>query len=506
MSTPDWQTLYEQVCSHARQTAVLASIGALLGWDERTMMPPQGAQYRAEQTRLLAGLVHSRRTDPQWGEQLERLADSPLMADPHSEQAITIRRLKRQYDKDVRLPRKLVEELAQTASLAQHVWQEARRNNDFRSFLPWLEKTFQLKRQQAEALGYPECRYDALLDEFEPETRTAQVAQVLGELRDRLVPLIGRIVGSRRKPDTSLLRRYYPRDAQEAFGREVAAAIGFDFTAGRLDVTVHPFCSSIGPRDCRITTRYNEHAFQEAFFGILHEAGHGLYDQGLREDQYGLPLGEPVSLGIHESQSRLWENLVGRSWTFWRHFFPKAQQYFPQALGDVGLEAFYFAVNEVRPSLIRVEADEATYNLHILIRFELEQALLEGELRPADAPGAWNEKYRQYLGITPPDDAQGLLQDIHWSAGLVGYFPTYALGNLYAAQLFAQAQAELGDLPGAMERGEFRPLLDWLRTKIHQQGQRYLAPELVQQVTGRALSPEPLLQHLEAKFLPLYEN
>ncbi|HPP52655.1 MAG TPA: carboxypeptidase M32 [Thermoguttaceae bacterium] len=506
MRSDDWQSLYEQVCTHARQTTVAASIGALLGWDERTMMPPQGAEYRAEQIRFLAGLVHRLRTDPQWGEQLTRLADSPLMADPQSDQAITIRRLKRQYDKDVKLPQKLVEELAQTASLAQHVWQEARRKNDFKSFLPWLEKTFRLKREQAEALGYPDCRYDALLDDFEPEARTAEVAQVLSQLRDRLVLHIQRLVGSRRKPDRSLLRRYYPRDAQEAFGREAAAAIGFDFTAGRLDVTVHPFCSGIGPRDCRITTRYNEHAFQEAFFGILHEAGHGLYDQGLREDQYGLPLGEPVSLGIHESQSRMWENLVGRSWAFWRHFFPKAQQYFPQSLGDVRLEAFYFAVNEVRPSLIRVEADEATYNLHILIRFELEQALLEGDLPAADAPGAWNEKYRQYLGIEPPDDAHGVLQDIHWSAGLVGYFPTYALGNLYAAQLFQQAQTELGDLSPAFERGEFRPLLDWLRTKVHQQGQRYLASELVQQITGRPLSPEPLLRHLEAKFLPLYES
>lgn len=506
MSPEDWQALYEQVCSHARQRGVAASIGAVLGWDERTMMPPAAAEYRAEQIRFVAGLVHQRGTDPRWGEQLARLADSPLMADPQSDQAITIRRLKRQYDKDVKLPQKLVEELAQTASLAQHAWEQARRQNDFASFLPWLEKTFQLKRDQAEALGYPECRYDALLDDFEPETRTAEVARVLSQLRDRLVPLIDRLVGSSRKPDSALLRRYYPRATQEAFGREAAAAIGFDFTAGRLDVTAHPFCSGLGPRDCRITTRYNEHAFSEAFFGILHEAGHGLYDQGLREDQYGLPLGEPVSLGIHESQSRLWENLVGRTRAFWEHFFPKAQQYFPMALRDSQLEAFYFAVNEVRPSLIRIEADEATYNLHILIRFELEQALLEGDLSAADAPGAWNEKYRQYLGLVPPEDAQGVLQDIHWAGGLVGYFPTYALGNLYAAQFFAQAEVEVGNLYSAFSRGEFAPLRDWLRTKIHQQGQRYLAGELVQIVTGQPLSSEPLLRHLEAKFLPLYAS
>jgi carboxypeptidase Taq len=260
----------------------------------------------------------------------------------------------------------------------------------------------------------------------------------------------------------------------------------------------------MGPHDCRITTRYDANHFNAAFFGILHEAGHGIYEQGLREDQYGLPLGMAVSLGIHESQSRLWENMVGRSRSFWEHFFSKAQARFPQALGDVSLDDFCFAINDVRPSLIRVEADEATYNLHILIRFELERALLDGDLAVADLPGAWNERYQKDLGIAPPGDAQGVLQDIHWSAGLIGYFPTYALGNLYAAQFFAQADAELGGLDRQFARGEFQPLRQWLREKIHQQGQRHTAAELVEQVTGRPLSPQPLMAHLRAKLGPLY--
>ena len=269
-------------------------------------------------------------------------------------------------------------------------------------------------------------------------------------------------------------------------------------------MTAHPFCSGLGPDDCRITTRFDEQFFPTAFFGILHEAGHGIYDQGLRTDLYGLPPSEAISLGIHESQSRMWENLVARSKPFWRHFYPAAQKAFPAALKDVPLDGFYFAVNDVRPSLIRVEADEATYNLHILIRFELEQALLLDDLQVADLPGAWNEKYRQYLGVTPPSDADGVLQDIHWSAGLVGYFPTYSLGNLYAAQFFQQADADLGGLDAQFARGEFAPLAGWLREKIHQTGQRFTAAELVRRVTGKPLSHQALIEHLRGKLGPLY--
>ncbi|MBI2479166.1 MAG: carboxypeptidase M32, partial [Planctomycetia bacterium] len=364
---------------------------------------------------------------------------------------------------------------------------------------PLLERIVDLKRQQADAIGYADCPYDALLDDFEPGETTKNVASVLAALRGELVPLVAAIAESSRQPDLDILKRRYPIDAQESFGKQAATAIGFEFNRGRLDVTHHPFCAGLGPDDCRLTTRYDEHFFPSGFFSILHEAGHGIYDQGLRGDQYGLPPGTYVSLGIHESQSRMWENLVGRSLPFWRHFFPLAQQAFPEALGGTRLEDFCFAVNDVRPSLIRVEADEATYNLHIIIRFELEQALINDRLAIKDLPAAWNQKYRDYLDIEPPSDADGVLQDVHWSAALIGYFPTYALGNLYAAQFYAQAAQDVGPLEVQFERGEFAPLLGWLREKIHHQGQCYTARELVETVTGQPLSHDWLIAYLREK-------
>jgi len=496
--------LYEEVCGYARQTAVMASVVEVLGWDERTMMPADGAEHRAEQMTLLSGMVHRRQTDSEFGQKLAELADSPLAAQDQSDTATNIRRLKRQYNKKTKLPKSLVEELTRTAVLGQQAWQQGRSTNEFADFWPLLQKTIDLKRQEAEALGYPECPYDALLDEYEPEQRTAEVVRVLGGLREQLVPLIGEIRDSPRRPDLSILRRRFPVAEQESLGLEAAAAIGFDFDRGRLDVTAHPFCTGLGPNDCRITTRYDEHFFSGAFFSILHEAGHGLYEQGLRTDQYGLALGETVSLGIHESQSRLWENMVGRSRAFWRHFYPRAKQYFPETLSDVSLDDFYFAINDVRPSLIRVEADEATYNLHILIRFELEQALLDGDLPLKDLPDAWNEKYRLYLGIQPTGNTDGALQDIHWSAGLLGYFPTYTLGNLNAAQLFAQAAADLGDLNDQLSQGIFAPLHEWLVRNVYEEGQRYWGADLIRRVTGRPLSHSPFVDYLRAKFGPLY--
>jgi len=496
--------LFDEVCQHVRQSSLLTSVSAVLEWDERTKMPAAEAEYRADQTTLLSGMIHQRWTDEAFVAKVSELAAGPLAEGADSETAVTIRRLKRLVDKKTKLPRSLVEELARTAVLGQSAWEQARRENNFAHFRPWLAKTFELKRQQAEALGYKQSTYDALLDDYEPEELTANVGRVLTDLREQLVGLVAAIRASSRQPDTSLLSRNYPIDVQESFGKEAAAACGFDFARGRLDVTVHPFCTTLGPHDCRITTRYDEHFFNAAFFGILHESGHGIYEQGLPPDRFGMPLGEAISLGIHESQSRMWENLVGRSRAFWQHFYPTAQKRFPAALGSTSLDAFYFAINDVRPSLIRVEADEATYNLHILIRFEMEQALLNGDLPVADAPAAWNDKYRQYLGIVPRCDADGILQDVHWGAGLVGYFPTYSLGNLYAAQFFATADEELGGLHAQFARGEFLPLRNWLREKIHCHGQRYSAAELVKRVTGRELSSAPLLAHLRAKYGELY--
>ncbi len=500
----DANAVFERVCEHARETALLAAVESTLGWDERTMLPEAAGPYRAEQVTLLSGMIHDRQTDPQLGQWLEELSEGPLVADPSSDAGTTIRRLKRRYDKRVKLPKRLVEELTRTAALSEHAWQKARKRGDFPTMQPWLEKIFQLKREEADALGYEQRRYDALLDDYEPEARTSHVAETLSGLREQLVPLVEAIQKCGRKPDTSILTRKYPVALQEQLGRMAARQIGFDFERGRLDVTAHPFCTELGPDDCRIATRYSESFFNEALFGILHEAGHGIYDQGLRTDQYGLPPGDSVSLGIHESQSRLWENLVGRSRAFWEWLYPEAQRCFPEALGDVGLDAFYYAINAVEPSLIRVEADEATYNLHILIRFELEQAVLDEELAVGDLPGAWKEKYRKYLGVEPRDDGEGVLQDIHWSAGLIGYFPTYALGNLCAAQFFAAADRALGGLSESFARGDFGPLREWLRENIHRQGQRYNAEELVERVTGEPLSHGPLMSHLRGKLEPLY--
>jgi carboxypeptidase Taq len=495
---------YDELCHLSRQAALLESIESLLGWDERTYMPPAAGEYRAEQMTYISGLVHKRRTDPRLAELLSELATSDLAKDPHSDAGATIRQLRRDYDKRVKLPQALVEELTRASVLGQQAWVKARQDNDFPSFAPHVEKLFALKRQQAECLGYTDHPYDALLDDFEPGAKTAPVAAALAGLRDELAPLVQAIMQSGRKAPVEVLKRRYPRDAQEAFGKAAAAAIGFEFQRGRLDVTHHPFCSGNGPHDCRITTRYDERFFPSAFFGILHEAGHGIYDQGLRPEQYGLPTGSYLSLGIHESQSRMWENLVGRSRAFWQHFFPQAQAAFPDALKGVSPDSFFWAINHVEPSLIRVEADEATYNLHIIIRFELEQGLLTGELPVSELPGAWKAKYRQYLGIEPPNDANGCLQDIHWSAALIGYFPTYSLGNLYAAQFFEQADRELGGLDEQFARGEFQPLKSWLNRQIHHRGQCYRADELVQLVTGEPLTHAPLMRHLRVKLGTLY--
>ncbi|HEY1067439.1 MAG TPA: carboxypeptidase M32, partial [Pirellulales bacterium] len=448
--------------------------------------------------------LHQRITDKAYGEKLAALAESDLCRDPHSDAGANVRQLKRQFDKKTKLPEDLVKEQARLSILGQQAWVDARKNNDFPAFQPLLEQIVKLKREEAAALGFPEVPYDALLDDFEPEEKTSNVARVLAGLRKELVPLVAELVDSGKRPDNSILKRTFPIEAQKAFGREAAQRVGFDFSRGRLDVSAHPFCGGSGPHDIRMTTRYSESFFSESFFGTLHETGHGLYEQGLIAENFGVPLGEAISLGIHESQSRMWENLVGRSRPFWEFHFPLAQKAFPSALGDVSLDAFYAAINDVAPTLIRVEADECTYNLHILIRFELEQALVHDELQVADLPGAWNEKYKSFLGIIPPTDALGVLQDIHWSGGAIGYFSTYSLGNLYAAQLFDQAEKDLGDLATAFAYGEYHALLDWLRDKIHRHGRRYTAAELVKNVTGKPLSHEALMTDLKNKFRPLF--
>ncbi len=496
------QEAYAELCRELRELSVLKSCASVLGWDEQTYLPHQGAEHRASQLALLSGLAHERGTSPKLADLLARSAELAA-GEGHSAEAANVREARRKFDRAAKLPKRLVEELSHCATLSQQAWVTAKRARDFGAFRPWLEKMVALKREEAQAVGGA-VPYDALLDEYEPGASSAEIADVFAKLRDELVPLVQAIQTSSVKVDTSVLTRKYPIPAQREFSLLAARAIGFDLNAGRLDEAAHPFCSGIGPGDCRLTTRYNEHHFPGAFFGTLHEAGHGIYEQGLKAADFGLATGEACSLGIHESQSRMWENLVGRGRPFWMHFFPMAQKVFPEALGNETLESFYRAINDVRPSWIRVEADEVTYNLHIMLRFDLERPLISGDLAPADVPGVWNETFQRYFGMTPTDDSLGCLQDVHWSAGLIGYFPTYSLGNMYAAQFFDQAKKDIPELETQFGRGEFKALKEWLNRNIHERGLEYRANKLVEIVTGRPLSAEPLLKHLRSRFGPIY--
>lgn len=497
---------YCELTRTAREIGLLESIGSLLSWDEQSLLPPMATEFRADQLSLVARMHHEQFTSAKIDELLRQVETSELVKDPESDAAANAREIRRSYDRARKLPTSLVEELAKTAVLAQHAWAEARSKSHFAAFEPWLSKTLDLKRQEAKCVGYSSGNpYDALLDTYEPHESAANVQKVFDSFRSQLVDLIGRVRECGRKAPADILTRRYPAATQEKLAREAATAFGFDFQAGRLDTSVHPFCSGIGTGDTRMTTRYDENHFPGAFFGVLHETGHALYEQGLpKKEHFGTPLGDSVSLGIHESQSRMWENFVGRSRGFWKWYFARTKAALPDTLKDVAEEQWVFAVNDIQPSLIRVEADEATYNLHIMLRFELEQAMLRDDVKPRDVPAAWNEKMKKYLGIIPPDDKQGCLQDIHWSGGMIGYFPTYSLGNLYCAQFFEQARKDLGDLDAMFAKGEFKPLLDWLRKNIHRHGKRYTASQLVKKVTGKPLTAEPLMKYLSEKASELY--
>ena len=496
---------YSELVRRSKEIGLVNSCAAVLGWDHQTYMPRKGSLLRGEQLALLAELAHQKATDPRLGECLHVVEGSPFPVD--SPEMAKVREWRRAFDRATKIPADLVAELARVTTQAQQDWEDAKKAKHFATFLPSLTKVVALKRQEAAAVGYIHHPYDALLSEYEPGASTVELKELFRNLTAALVPLIQKIGASSLQPNRSILEREYPIDRQKILAESAAAAFGFDFAAGRLDTTAHPFCSGFGPGDCRITTRYNPRFFNEAFFGVLHETGHALYEQNLPAEYFGTPLGSACSLGIHESQSRLWENQVGRSRPFWEHFFPRAKQMFPAALSEVSLGDFLFATNDVRPSFVRVEADEATYNLHIALRFEIELALLGGDLAVADLPGAWNERFQALFGLAVPDDAKGCLQDIHWAFGGLGYFPTYTLGNLYAAQIMDSARRELGvgEMESQFRSGEFAPLKDWLAKNIHQHGQRYRPAELCQRVTGRPLDSSAFLAYLTEKFGLLYK-
>lgn len=499
------QSIYETFIAKVREIKTLNSIGAVLNWDQETQMPPKAANMRADQLASISGLAHEKLVSDEMGELLDKLSASSELSE--TERA-NVREVRRIFDREKRVPTELVQELAKTQSLAHEAWINARKNSDFARFAPSLEKIIQLRRKAATLIGgkqvegRPEALYDVLLDEYEPGAKVKDIEPVFTALRQELVPLVAKIKSSEKKPRS--LEGRFPAQKQREFGAMIARDMGFDFEAGRLDVSAHPFCTSFSPLDVRITTRYDESDFSGSLFGIMHETGHALYEQGFEAKNTFTPLAEAVSMGIHESQSRLWENLVGRSRPFWTHYYSKLQNAFPEALSKLSLEDFYGAINVVEPSLIRVEADEVTYNLHILLRFELERAIIADEISVSVLPELWNRKMEEYLGVRPKNDAEGVLQDIHWSMGAFGYFPTYTLGNLYAAQFFSAATRDIADLSGRMGRGELLPLREWLRDKIHRHGAMYRADDLCRRVTGTSLDAKHFVEYLKGKFGGIY--
>ncbi len=502
----------DTLTSKLREIHHLRDAAAVLSWDQETYMPQRSGAIRAEQLATLQTLAHNQLGSSEIESLLGSFLDletGTILPQQHASldeasQAL-LRETWRDFSRAKKLPSHFVNELERECSLAQQVWVEARKTNDFKRFLPNLERLVGFKRQEADYLGYTDSPYNALLDTFEPGSTVAQLRPLFAELRTHLIRLLDQIRNSPVQPNTKLLTQSFDTSKQVDFGRLVLKQMGYNFERGRLDLSAHPFTTSFHPTDVRVTTRVFDTDLPSCLFSCIHEGGHGLYEQGLSAQHYGTPLGEAISLGIHESQSRLWENSVGRSQAFWQYFYPKLQEVFPTQLGGVQADEFYLAINQVVPSLIRVEADELTYNLHIMVRFEIELEIIEGRVHVEDLPELWNVKIQEYLGITPSNDAEGVLQDVHWSFGAFGYFPTYTLGNLYAAMLFYQAKKDMADLEQNIGQGNFLPLKNWLNDRVHQWGRQYSAGELIRRVTGQALTPEPFIQDLEEKFSNLYQ-
>lgn len=482
----------------------LSRAAALLEWDQETYMPPGGVKSRAEQFSTLLRLSHERFTSDAVGSLLDTLEGEFAKEPFDSDVASLIRVTRRDYEQERKLPAELVEEVARAGTVAQPVWRKARQDGNFAAFAPYLERNVDLNRQIADALGYEERPYDALINRSEPGMKTSDLDAIFAELKRAIVPLVEDIARHADTVDDGVLYRGFDPDIQLAYGDQAIKKVGFDFERGRQDLSTHPFETTFGPGDVRITTRVQRDFFNACFFGLLHEAGHGLYEQGQTDNLDRTPLSGGASPGVHESQSRLWENLVGRGRPFWRHFYPSLRAAFPEPLRDVEEEQFYRAVNKSYPSLIRVEADEVTYNIHILIRFELENELLDGTLKVKDLREAWNSRFKSYLGLNVPNDRDGVLQDIHWSTVSFGIFPGYTLGNLIGAQLMEKIRVDLPDLDAQIAGGHFSGLLDWLRKNLHRHGRKFTPNELLVRTTGKPLTAAPWIAYVRQKFGALY--
>jgi carboxypeptidase Taq len=480
----------------------LRRVAALASWDQHTQMPAGGGRARAEQLATLGRIAHERFVDDEIGRLLEALRPYEEQQPYDSDEAALIRITRRDWEKARRVPPELTSEITRSGAVAYQAWVDARQSSDFSHFLPHLERNVELKHRYAACFEPYEELYDVLLDDFEPGMKAAEARGVLDQLRRELVPFIRELAERGEEVDDSCLYGDYPLDVQKEFELVVLEGFGFDPDSWRLDPTVHPFASGTCPTDIRITTRYFTDRY-ESLFSTMHEFGHGLYEHQVAASLDRTPLQRGASMSLHESQSRMWENLVGRGLPFWRHFYPQLRSRF-ERLRDVDLETFYGAVNKVQPSLIRVEADEVTYNLHIILRFELEQEIMAGEVALRDLPDAWNARMREYLGIEPPDDARGVLQDVHWSFGGLGYFPTYSLGNVVSAQIWEKVREAIPDLDDQIEAGEFATLRSWLAENLHRHGRKFMPQEMLDRVVGGPIDAGPYIRYLKDKLGGIY--
>lgn len=482
--------------------ADLSAAAAVLGWDQETYMPDGSVQGRADQMGTLSAVIHESMTGPRTADVAERVR-AEFAAYPERESRIS-RAFLRDYDMSRKLPAEHVQDMAHTAAMAQDAWKRARAASDFKIFQPLLQHIVDLKRKEAELLGPTEHPYDALLDQYEPGLTVRSLTPVFDELRSGTVELIQKIGAVQDRVSDSVLYRSYPTEHQKTFATSIISQLGFDLSTGRVDLSAHPFCTNFGNRDVRLTTRIRENDLRSCLFGLIHEAGHGMYEQGIADDLNRTAAGGGASMGIHESQSLFWENVIARSEEFWSWAFPILRDRFPDQLADETTRSFYSAINTMKPSLNRVESDELTYNLHIILRFEIERDLIDGSLMVADIPEAWNEKMRTSLGVVPPNDAEGCLQDVHWSFGGIGYFPSYTLGKLYAAMEWNAMQADIPSVREQISQGRFDEILGWLRTNVHSYGRTETPDEIIRRVCGRPLAAADFLAHVGAKARDVY--
>ena len=499
--------LYKDLFEKSKKIHLLRSVESLLSWDQETYMPGGAAAARSEQLELMASLAHEEQTSKEFQKALEKLIDldtgKVLGTDLNPLQKAALREWRRDFLLAVKLPNSFVKAFAKLTSESLVAWQTAKKTNDFPLFAPNLQKIVEMCQQKADYLGFKDDPYDALLDYYEPELTTKEVDKLFKNLKVQIVALLTKI-RAKKQVDDSFLFGKFNENKQLKFGKEILSAVGYDLNKGRLDISSHPFSSAFHPTDSRITTRFEKNAFFGCISAILHEAGHGLYEMGLLSEHYGSPLGEAISLGIHESQSRFWETCIGQSRPFWKHFLPLLKKHFKGPLEKVSLEKFYKGINKVFPTFIRVDADEVTYSLHVILRFEIEQMLINGTCAVADLPGIWNEKMEELLGVSPPTDREGCLQDIHWSMGAFGYFPTYTLGNLYASFFFEAFEKEHPDWAKRVEQGELLFIRDWLIDNVHRHGRSLSAKELAKKIGKRELSSAPYVNYLNNKYKEIY--